>query len=144
MVRFGRSARAVPRHYDLPALFGRLRRESAVARLARRGYCAFLFSPCAMYQDKNNTPDAAAPHWCRVLDRLEALNEKIDQLCAERDPDRLLTREEAAERLQVSVRTLDTLRAAGEIRAVKVKRRVRFHPDAVDAYIRRNAEEGCA
>jgi hypothetical protein len=42
----------------------------------------------------------------------------------------------------VSVRTLDTLRAAGELRAVTVKRRVRFHPDALDAYVRRNAEEG--
>jgi excisionase family DNA binding protein len=78
----------------------------------------------------------------RVLDRLDALNEKIDALRAERDPDRLLTRQEAAERLRISVRTLDTLRAAGELRAVKVKRRVRFHPDALDAYVRRNAEEG--
>ena len=77
----------------------------------------------------------------RVLDRLDALNEKIDALRAERDPERLLTREEAAERLRVSVRTLDTLRAAGEIRAVKVKRRVRFHPEAVESYVRRNAEE---
>jgi excisionase family DNA binding protein len=80
----------------------------------------------------------------RVLERLDTLelklNEKFEQLREARDPDRLLTREEAAERLQVSVRTLDTLRAAGEIRAVKVKRRVRFHPDALQAYIRRAAE----
>jgi excisionase family DNA binding protein len=75
-----------------------------------------------------------------LLDRLDTLDEKIDALRAERDPNRLLTREEAAERLRVSVRTLDTLRATGEIRAVKVKRRVRFHPEAVNAYMRRNAE----
>ena len=80
----------------------------------------------------------------RVLDRLDTLEEKLDALRAERDPDRLLSREEAADRLNVSVRTLDTLRAAGEIRAVKVKRRVSFHPGALEAYIRRSAEEGRA
>jgi excisionase family DNA binding protein len=81
-----------------------------------------------------------------VAERFDRLEEKLDRLRQERklqrDPDRLLTREEAAERLQVSIRTLDTLRAAGKLRAVKVKRRVRFHPDALDAYIRRAAEGG--
>ena len=72
----------------------------------------------------------------RVLERLDRLEDKIDRLRAEGDPERLLSREEAAERLNISVRTLDTLRA------VKVKRRVRFHPDALEAYIRRHAEEG--
>ena len=89
--------------------------------------------------------DGPAPRLARVLERLDALeaklNEKFDELRKARDPDRLLTREEAAERLQVSVRTLDTLRAAGELRAVKVKRRVRFDPEAIEAYVRRNAEE---
>jgi excisionase family DNA binding protein len=82
----------------------------------------------------------------RVLERLDKLelklNEKFEQLREARDPDRLLTRKEAAERLRISVRTLDTLRKAGEIRSVKIKRRVRFHSGALDAYIRRAAEEG--
>ena len=90
----------------------------------------------------DDPPDDAPRLWLapEVAKRFDQLEEKIDRLRAERDPDRLLTREEAAERLQVSVRTIDTLRAAGEIQAVKVKRRVRFHPDALDAYVRRNAE----
>lgn len=87
-------------------------------------------------------PPEDAPHRSRILERLDALSEKIDTLRKERDPERLLTREEAADRLRISVRTLDTLRAAGEIRAVKVKRRVRFHPDALESYIRRAAEGG--
>jgi excisionase family DNA binding protein len=57
-------------------------------------------------------------------------------------PDPLLTREEAAECLSVSVRTLDTLIAEGSLPALKIRGCVRIHPDALQAYIRRVAKEG--
>lgn len=63
------------------------------------------------------------------------------ELAAGADPEALLTKEDVAGRLNVSPRTVDTLTAAGEIRKIKVRGCVRFHPKAVEAYIRRNAGE---
>jgi excisionase family DNA binding protein len=56
--------------------------------------------------------------------------------------DGLLTKKQVARRLNVSERTVDTLAAEGSLRKVKVRGAVRFAPDAVDAYIRRQAGEG--
>lgn len=56
--------------------------------------------------------------------------------------DRLLTREETADRLRISVRTLDDMADAGEIQPVRIRGRVLYHPEAVDAFIQRCAGEG--
>jgi excisionase family DNA binding protein len=48
---------------------------------------------------------------------------------------RLLTREEMAERLHVSLSTLDRLVAAGELVARKIGRQVRFSEADYDTYL---------
>jgi excisionase family DNA binding protein len=55
----------------------------------------------------------------------------------------LLSREEAARALRVSLRTLARLTASGELVPVRVgpgRRLVRYAPDDVAAFIRRNRE----
>jgi excisionase family DNA binding protein len=47
----------------------------------------------------------------------------------------LLTREEAAEALSQSVRTLDYLIASGELPAVRIGRSVRIRPSAIEYFI---------
>lgn len=54
----------------------------------------------------------------------------------------LLTRQEAADRLRISTRTLDDREAAGEVQAIRIGGRVLYHRDALDAYIRRCGREG--
>jgi len=54
-------------------------------------------------------------------------------------PEPLLTKEDAAEVLGVSPRTLDTLLASGEIASIKVKRCRRIPPAALRSYIDRQA-----
>lgn len=51
--------------------------------------------------------------------------------------DALLTREEAADRLSISVRKLDELEEAGEIQSVRIDRSVRYHPETLDRFVRR-------
>src|SRR4051812_5673729 len=48
---------------------------------------------------------------------------------------RLLSRAEVADRLRVSVRTVDRLRASRDLRSVRVRGRVRFDPVDVCAYL---------
>jgi excisionase family DNA binding protein len=52
--------------------------------------------------------------------------------------ERLLNKREAAERLAVSVRTLDRMRSTGEIQATRVRGTVRFHPAVIERYIARH------
>ena len=47
----------------------------------------------------------------------------------------LLTRDEAAARLRVSLRTLERLMASGQIRVVKIGRRTLIKGTEVDAYV---------
>jgi excisionase family DNA binding protein len=56
------------------------------------------------------------------------------------DTARLLTREEAADVLNVSVRKLDALEEAGKIQAIRIGRSVRYHPEVLDRFIRRQVE----
>jgi excisionase family DNA binding protein len=87
-----------------------------------------------------------------LRDLVEGLREEVqalrDEVTALRrkeapdGPDALLPREEAAERLGVSVRTLDDMEEAGEIQAVRIRGRVLYAPETLQAYIRRRAGEG--
>ena len=76
-----------------------------------------------------------------LSNRLRTVEKKLDKVCTllestSGSQDRLLTREQAAERLSISTRTLDTLEADGEIRAVRIRGRVLYDPEALDAFIR--------
>lgn len=51
-------------------------------------------------------------------------------------PDALLTRDEVADILSISLRHLDTLVASGEITPVRIGRAVRFRPETVKGFIR--------
>jgi len=54
-------------------------------------------------------------------------------------PDALLRRKEAANTLGISVSTLDDMEDAGEIQAVRIRGRVLYAPETLQAYIRRQA-----
>lgn len=59
-----------------------------------------------------------------------------------RVPDRLLvSKDEAAERLGVSVRTVERLLATGRLRQVQVERRARFRVSDLEAYVNSLAED---
>ena len=70
---------------------------------------------------------------------LKDLRAEITQLASSASTGALLTREEAADQLRVSVRTLDDLEASGRLRAVRIGRRVLYHPDTLDAFIRQQS-----
>ena len=73
-----------------------------------------------------------------VLSELRDLREEVAELRSGGSrQDQLLTREEAADRLRISTSTLDDMRDMGEIQATKVRGRVLYHPDTIDAFIRR-------
>ena len=57
-------------------------------------------------------------------------------------PDALLTRNEAADRLGISVRTLDDLEAAGDLQAIRIRGRVLYAPETLSAFIDRRARGG--
>jgi excisionase family DNA binding protein len=69
---------------------------------------------------------------------VRAVREQVEGLNGTDDTG-LLPRDDAADRLGISTRTLDTLEAAGEIQAVRIRGRVLYHPDTIDAFIRRAA-----
>jgi excisionase family DNA binding protein len=56
-------------------------------------------------------------------------------------PDALLTRQEAADVLGISVRKLDDLAEAGRLRPVRIDRAVRYHPGTLERFVRRCTEE---
>lgn len=51
----------------------------------------------------------------------------------------LLTREEAADYLRISIRTLDDMEEAGEIQAVRIRGRVLYHRETLDAFVQNQA-----
>jgi excisionase family DNA binding protein len=76
---------------------------------------------------------------------VHALREEVQALRRKESPegpDALLTRGEAAERLGISERTLDDMADAGEIQPVRIRGRVLYSPDTLDAFVRRRAGEG--
>lgn len=50
----------------------------------------------------------------------------------------LLTKREAADRLRISMRTLDRLRSVGALRSVKVRSSVRFTEGEIERFIHKN------
>lgn len=87
-----------------------------------------------------------------LRDLLEGLREEVQALRVEvtalrgkegpDGPDALLSREEAADTLGISLRTLDDMEEAGEIQSVRIRGRVLYAPETLQAYIRRRAGEG--
>lgn len=80
-----------------------------------------------------------------LLEALSNLRGEIETLREELKPksdsDALLTREEAANRLAISTRTLDDLEASGRLQAVRIGRRVLYHPETLDSFIRAQSRE---
>ena len=77
-----------------------------------------------------------------LREEVQALRDEVTALRRKESPegpDSLLTREEAAERLCISVRTLDDMEERGEIQAVRIRGRVLYAPKTLQAYIRRRA-----
>ncbi len=69
-----------------------------------------------------------------VISLLETLTERANT-------ERLLTRDEAADILGISVRKLDALEEAGKVQAIRIGRSVRYHPKVLERFIRRRAGE---
>jgi len=86
-----------------------------------------------------STGDAGPP--LSIPEKLDRMISLLESLVDRSDTERLLTREEAADVLNVSVRKLDALEEAGEIQAIRIGRSVRYHPDVLDRFIRRQADE---
>ena len=80
-----------------------------------------------------------------LREEVHALREEVHALRRKESPegpDALLTRGEAAERLGISERTLDDMADRGEIQPVRIRGRVLYAPDTLEAFIRRKAGEG--
>lgn len=75
-----------------------------------------------------------------LLGKLDSVEEKVEQLDEENTSDTLLTRKEAADRIRVSVRKLDDLEASGRLQAIRIGRRVLYHPKTIEAFIRTQAK----
>lgn len=71
-----------------------------------------------------------------VREEVQALREELREQPSD---SQLLTREEAADYLRISVRTLDDMEEAGEIQAVRIRGRVLYHRETLDAYIQRQS-----
>lgn len=83
----------------------------------------------------------AEPLW-KVLDDIQAalldLQKTVEEVGLTRN-DQLLTRDEAADLLRISKRKLDDLEEMGELQAVRIGRRVLYHPDALRSFVREQA-----
>jgi excisionase family DNA binding protein len=75
-----------------------------------------------------------------LRDDVQALGDRLEQKKKSSFPDRLLTREEAANRLRVSTRKLDDLEASGRLQAIRIGRRVLYHPKTLETFIRSQGE----
>lgn len=76
-----------------------------------------------------------------IREELQTLREEVEALRSNGHRDRLLTRDEAAERLRISTSTLDDMRDLGEIQATKIRGRVLYHPETIETYVRRQTRK---
>jgi len=74
-----------------------------------------------------------------LRDDVQSLEDRLEEKKSS-SPDPLLTREEAANRLRVSTRKLDDLEASGRLQAVRIGRRVLYHPKTLETFIRSQAK----
>lgn len=76
--------------------------------------------------------------------RIEEVREEIADLRSDlpAEAEGLLTYEDVAERLNVSVRHVQMLAHSGELTPIRIGRAVRFDPETIEAFIRSKAEEG--
>lgn len=79
---------------------------------------------------------------CAVLDEIAEARQEIKALRCAEDPERLLTKKEAADLLGVSERTVDKLVHSGEIQSLKVRRARRIPHRALAEYIERRVNGG--
>lgn len=86
--------------------------------------------------------EAVAPLVEGLREEIATLRQEVRSLRGQRDPDRLLNLDEAADLLGVSRRTVDTLVADGELPSLKVRRCRRIPRQSLRAYIRSRAGEG--
>lgn len=89
--------------------------------------------------------DRIALLWQQLAEQgqqLEQIHQDLRELLAQRDPDRLDDLDEAANLLNVSRRTVETLVHAGELPSVKIRRRRLIPHRALQAYIRRKVQGG--
>lgn len=73
----------------------------------------------------------------KVREEVQALRE---ELIGHTPTTQLLTRDEAADYLRISTRTLDDMEEAGEIQAVRIRGRVLYHRETLEAYIQSQSE----
>lgn len=94
--------------------------------------------------DSTDNPDSVDSSELRDL--ISELREEVHalrhELFGSELDEQLLTREEAAEHLRISVRTLDDMEETGEIQAVRIRGRVLYHRETLDAFIHRHIENG--
>lgn len=101
-------------------------------------------------EDDSDNPEASLQEELQDLVRglreeVQALRDEVQALRRREAPDgpqALLTREEAANRLCISTRTLDDMADVGEIQPVRIRGRVLYHPETLEAYVRARAGEG--
>jgi excisionase family DNA binding protein len=93
-----------------------------------------------MLRNEDETSKILTPEDLQDIEaEIAALRAEIQQM-SKTPSSPLLTREEAAEYLRVSVRTLDAAATEDEIRPIRVRGRVLYHREALDAFIRSRVE----
>lgn len=83
---------------------------------------------------ESNPPDVLAARLEVLETRLFETAQALSDLIPKQPP--LLTVKDLARTLNVSARTVESLIAAGKIRPLWVAGQRRFHPDAINAYLR--------
>lgn len=96
--------------------------------------------------DQMELPDELPPTWTLfaawlALMLIRAFREENAKLLEKhRQMEALLSIEEVADVLGVSKRTVEDIVASDRLQPIWVKGQRRFHPDAVDAYVRQEAQ----
>ncbi len=92
-------------------------------------------------------PDWVSPLWLLyaawiMLTLIQAFRDESKKLLEEqRQMETLLSIDEVADILGVSKRTVEDIVASGRLKPIWVKGQRRFHPDTVDAYLRRQSQK---
>lgn len=93
-------------------------------------------------KDAEALREAIEPLVSGLREEVRELRQEVEALRRKEDPERLLTKEDAADLLGVSERTVDTLIHSGELQSLKVRRARRIPYRALAAYIERRVNGG--